>query len=111
MPSNITFESDQSDVKPDFYDVLNSVALVLKEYNRTLIDVEGHTDSSGGDDYNFDLSERRAQSVAQYLAAQRLDERRFYVRGYGEREPIASNASERGKSENRRVEIKLSPLT
>ena len=111
MPSNITFATDQSDVKPSFYDVLGAVALVLQKYNRSLIDVEGHTDSDGGDDYNFDLSERRAQSVARYLAAQELDERRFYVSGYGEQRPIATNASAGGKAQNRRVEIRISPLT
>ncbi len=111
MPSNITFDTDQSDVKPQFYDTLNSVALVLQEYNQTLIDVAGHTDSDGADDYNYDLSRRRAGSVARYLSSQQLDPNRFSVEGRGEREPIASNASARGKSQNRRVEIIIQPLT
>lgn len=111
MPSNITFDTDESDVKPQFYDTLNSVSLVLKEYNQTIIDVAGHTDSDGSDDYNFDLSRRRAASVARYLTSQQLDSQRFSVDGRGEREPIASNASARGKQQNRRVEITIQPLT
>ena len=111
MPSNITFDTDQSDVKPQFYETLNSVALVLKEYNQTLIDVAGHTDSDGSDDYNYELSQRRAGSVARYLSSQQLDSQRFSVEGRGEREPIASNASARGKQQNRRVEITIQPLT
>ncbi len=111
MPSNITFDSDESDIKPQFYDTLNSVALVFKEYDRSLIDVAGHTDSDGSDDYNIDLSRRRAASVSRYLTSQQRDPQRFSVEGRGEREPIASNASARGKQQNRRVEITIQPLT
>jgi outer membrane protein OmpA-like peptidoglycan-associated protein len=111
MPSNITFDSDQSDVKPQFYDTLNSVALVFQEFDQTLIDVTGHTDSDGSDDYNYDLSRRRAGSVARYLTSQQLNPERFSVEGRGEQEPIASNASSRGKQQNRRVEIIIQPLT
>jgi outer membrane protein OmpA-like peptidoglycan-associated protein len=110
MPSNITFDSDQSDVKPQFYDTLNSVALVFQEFDRTLIDVVGHTDSDGSNDYNEDLSRRRAVSVARYLSAQQLNPQRFSVEGRGESEPIASNASASGKAQNRRVEITIQPL-
>jgi outer membrane protein OmpA-like peptidoglycan-associated protein len=94
-----------------FYPTLNSVALVLKKYNKTLIDVNGHTDSTGSDQYNLDLSRRRAQSVASYLSAQGVDGRRFAVNGYGESDPIASNATEAGRAQNRRVEIYLTPVT
>ena len=111
MPSNITFDTDQSDVKPQFYETLNSVALVFQEFDKTLIDVIGHTDSDGSDDYNYDLSRQRAASVARYLSAQQLDPNRFSVEGRGEREPIASNASAAGKTQNRRVEITIQPLT
>ncbi len=111
MPSNITFDSDRSDVKPGFYDTLNSVAIVFQEYNQTLIDVVGHTDSDGSADYNDDLSRRRASSVARYLTAQQLDPNRFSVEGRGEEEPIATNASAEGKARNRRVEITIQPLT
>ena len=111
MPSNITFASDQSDIKPNFYEVLNSVALVLKEFNQTLVDVNGHTDSDGSDQYNEELSSRRANAVAQYLVSQQLDSQRFSVQGLGESQPIASNASASGKAQNRRVEIQIVPLT
>lgn len=111
MPSDITFAVDQDSVKPGFYQVLNSVALVLQKYNQTLVDVFGHTDSSGDDNYNFDLSQRRALAVANYLSAQGVDSRRFAVTGFGETRPIASNATAAGKAANRRVEIQLSPLT
>jgi outer membrane protein OmpA-like peptidoglycan-associated protein len=110
MPSNITFASDQSNVRPEFFNVLRSVFLVLKEYNRTTVNVFGHTDSDGSDAYNRDLSERRAVSVAQYLIDQGTDERRYYVVGYGETQPIASNASAGGKAANRRVEIEIAPI-
>jgi outer membrane protein OmpA-like peptidoglycan-associated protein len=111
MPSNITFDSDQSDVKPQFYDTLNSVALVFQEFDKSYIDVAGHTDSDGSDEYNQDLSRRRAASVARYLSAQSLNPDRFSVEGRGERQPIASNASAEGKAQNRRVEITIQPLT
>ncbi len=111
MPSNITFDTDRSDVKPQFYETLNSVALVFQEFDQTLIDVVGHTDADGSDDYNYDLSRRRAASVARYLSAQQLDPNRFSVDGRGEQEPIASNASASGKAQNRRVEITILPLT
>jgi outer membrane protein OmpA-like peptidoglycan-associated protein len=111
MPSNITFDVDRADVKADFYDTLESVGLVLAEYNQSYIDVIGHTDSDGADDYNYDLSRRRANSVAQYLVSQQLDPNRFSVEGRGEREPIASNSSSSGKSRNRRVEITIQPVT
>jgi outer membrane protein OmpA-like peptidoglycan-associated protein len=111
MPSNVTFDSDQAAIKPQFYDTLNSVSLVFQEYDKTLIDVVGHTDASGEDDYNYDLSRRRASSVAQYFASQQVNSDRFNVEGRGEREPIASNDSEPGKSQNRRVEITIVPLT
>ena len=111
MPSNITFATDQDQVISAFYPTLNSVGLVLKKFNRTIVDVYGHTDSDGDDNYNFDLSQRRAQSVASYLSAQRVDSRRLAVTGFGETRPIASNGSAAGRAQNRRVEIQLSPLT
>ncbi|RJG45151.1 MULTISPECIES: OmpA family protein [unclassified Mesorhizobium] len=111
MPSDITFGIDQDDIKPGFYQTLNSVALVLKKFNQTLVDVYGHTDSTGGDQHNFDLSQRRALSVANYLNAQGVDSRRFAVTGFGKTRPIASNDTADGRAQNRRVEIQLSPLT
>ena len=111
MPSNITFATDQDAVQASFYPTLNSVSLVLKKYRSTLVDVYGHTDSTGDDKYNLNLSQRRATSVANYLASQGIDGRRFYVTGYGESQPIAPNSTPEGRALNRRVEIKLTPLT
>jgi outer membrane protein OmpA-like peptidoglycan-associated protein len=111
MPSNITFNTDQDAVKSAFYPTLNSVALVLNRFNRTIVDVHGHTDSTGSVSHNMDLSQRRALSVANYLNAQGVDSRRFAVTGFGPSQPVASNATEAGRAQNRRVEIQLSPLT
>ncbi|MCO6048685.1 OmpA family protein [Mesorhizobium sp. RP14(2022)] len=111
MPSNITFATDQDSVKAGFYPTLNSVALVIKKFNQTTVDVYGHTDAQGSDSYNYDLSQRRALAVADYLSSQGIDSRRFAVTGFGESRPIASNNTEDGRAQNRRVEIQLSPLT
>ncbi|MER8706966.1 MULTISPECIES: OmpA family protein [unclassified Mesorhizobium] len=111
MPSDITFNVDQDAVKAGFYPVLNSVALVLKKFRQTTVDVFGHTDSTGSDEHNFDLSQRRALAVANYLSGQGVDSRRFAVTGFGKTRPIASNATAAGRAQNRRVEIQLSPLT
>jgi outer membrane protein OmpA-like peptidoglycan-associated protein len=111
MPSNITFNTDQYSIMPAFFPTLNSVALVVNKYNRTIVDIYGHTDSTGSAAHNLQLSERRAMSVASYLAAQGVDARRFAVTGFGDTRPIASNATSEGRAQNRRVEIQLSPLT
>ncbi len=111
MPGNITFKTDSADINAGFYDVLNSVGLVLKEFDKTLIDVYGHTDSVGSDAYNQTLSERRAASVGQYLISQGIDGRRVITQGFGESRPIADNNTEAGRSQNRRVELQLTPLT
>ena len=110
MPSNVTFATDRDQVIPPFYPTLDSVALVLRKFEKTLIDVDGHTDSVGTAGYNQDLSERRANSVASYLASRGVDPRRMSAVGYGLERPIASNASEIGRAQNRRVEIAISPL-
>jgi outer membrane protein OmpA-like peptidoglycan-associated protein len=110
MPSNITFAVDKATIQPQFNETLISVGLVLKKFNKTVVDVYGHTDSSGSDQYNQDLSQRRAVSVATVLANQGVDQRRFFIEGRGETDPIASNASESGRAQNRRVEIQLSPI-
>jgi len=111
MPGNVTFATDSSDVNARFYEVLNSVALVLQEYDRTLVDIYGHTDSTGSAQYNQLLSQRRAQSVAQYLVGQGVNGQRLLVQGMGESQPIATNDTAAGREQNRRVEIKISPLT
>jgi outer membrane protein OmpA-like peptidoglycan-associated protein len=111
MPSNITFDTNSSDIKPNFYDVLNSVALVLKEYNKTLININGHTDNTGTEEYNMGLSQRRAASVGQYLISQGIDPTRVATAGMGESKPIATNDTPQGRQQNRRVEVELAPLT
>lgn len=111
MPSNITFATDQDQVTGTFYQTLNAVGLVLNKYNRTLVDINGHTDSTGSLQHNQGLSQRRAQSVATYLASQGVDSRRFAVQGFGPSQPIASNATPDGRALNRRVEIMLVPIT
>lgn len=111
MPSNITFATDQDQVRSEFYPVLNSVGIVLRKFNQSYVDVAGHTDSDGSDQYNFALSQRRAQSVASYLSSQGVQPQRFLVNGFGESRPIASNATAQGKAANRRVEIQITPLT
>jgi outer membrane protein OmpA-like peptidoglycan-associated protein len=111
MPGNLTFATDSSDIRSSFYDVLNSIVLVLREYDKTIVEVTGHTDSTGSNEYNQRLSERRAASVAEYLVAQRIDLRRLLTQGFGEGYPIASNASAEGRQQNRRVELRLVPIT
>jgi outer membrane protein OmpA-like peptidoglycan-associated protein len=111
MPGNVTFATDSSDVSQSFYPVLGSVAKVLKKYNQTLVDVSGHTDSDGADDYNLALSQRRANSVASYLVSQGIVSGRLMVTGYGESRPVAPNTTAEGKSQNRRVEIQIQPFT
>lgn len=110
MPSNITFDVGQSVVKPGFQDTLRSVALVLNKYNKSIVDVYGYTDSTGSSESNLTLSNQRAVAVANYVAQQGVDARRFYVEGRGESQPVASNDTAAGRAQNRRVEIKIVPL-
>lgn len=111
MPSGITFAYDDASVQPQFQPTLNEVASTLAQYPKTYIDVYGHTDSDGSDAYNQGLSERRAQSVANYLSSHGVQSARIATRGFGETQPIASNATAEGKAQNRRVEIKIVPIT
>jgi outer membrane protein OmpA-like peptidoglycan-associated protein len=111
MPGNVTFETDRAEIRPGFYEILNSVGLVLKEYNKTIIEVMGHTDSTGSEAYNQSLSERRAASVGSYLVGQGIDGRRMLTQGFGERFPITSNGTPEGRQQNRRVELRLVPIT
>jgi outer membrane protein OmpA-like peptidoglycan-associated protein len=111
IPSGITFAYDSADVQPEFRRTLDQVSETLGQYNQTYIDVYGHTDSTGSDQYNQTLSERRALSVADYLAARGVQQARIATRGYGETQPIASNDTDEGRAANRRVEIKIVPVT
>jgi len=111
MPSQVTFDVDSSAVKPEFRNTLNDVAATLVQYESTYIDVYGHTDSTGSDAYNQTLSERRAQSVSSYLSTRGLQSARLATRGFGESQPVASNTTEDGRAQNRRVEIRIVPVT
>ena len=111
MPGNVTFATNQSDVNANFYPVLNSVALVLKQYEKTMIDVVGHTDSTGSMQLNMQLSQARAASVGAYLQSQGILAARIATQGVGPQYPIASNDTPEGRSQNRRVELILRPLT
>ncbi len=111
MPSDITFDVDRSDIKPQFQSTLASVAQTLREYPSTTVDVAGHADSTGPDDYNQALSQRRADAVAQSLVSNGVQPVRVVAVGFGEARPIADNASVTGRQANRRVEIKLVGVT
>ncbi len=111
MPGNITFATDSSDLSPAFFDVLNSVGKVLGEYNKTVVEVAGHTDSTGSDAYNQGLSERRANAVATYLRGHGVISERLITVGMGESRPIADNSTAEGRQANRRVEITMVPVT
>lgn len=110
MPGNITFASGRAEINAGFYDVLNSVGLVLKEFDKTAIHISGHTDSTGDATKNQILSEDRAQSVGQYLIGRGVKSGRIQTSGAGARYPIASNSTASGREQNRRVELKLLPL-
>jgi outer membrane protein OmpA-like peptidoglycan-associated protein len=110
MPGNITFATNSADISASFYPVLDSVAQVLKEFDKTMVEVAGHTDSDGSDAYNQQLSERRAGSVVSYFVSRQVRGDRFLSVGAGESRPIASNATPEGKQQNRRVEITIVPL-
>lgn len=111
MPGNITFETDSADLKPGFFGVLDSVALVALEFDKTVVEVAGHTDSTGSAEYNQALSERRAATVATYLVNRGVDQQRILAFGRGLTQPIADNTTPEGRALNRRVEIRLSPIT
>lgn len=111
MPGNITFPTNQADINAGFYPVLDSVALVVNKYEKTLVEVVGHTDTTGNDAINQPLSERRASSVGSYLRSQGVMPQRISTFGVGSNYPIASNGTSEGRALNRRVEIALLPLT
>ena len=110
MPNNVTFDSSSATLKPAGANTLTGVAMVLKEYPKTAVNVIGYTDSTGGHDLNMRLSQQRADSVASALITQGVDASRIRTQGLGPANPIASNSTAEGKAQNRRVEITLSPL-
>lgn len=110
LPGGVTFASDSATIASSFYGPLNEIAKVLTQYPESKILVNGYTDSTGSDAHNQALSERRANSVANYLAAQGVSHSRIIATGYGESNPVATNSTEAGKQANRRVEVKIVPL-
>ena len=110
MPNNVTFDSSSANLKPAGANTLTGVAMVLKEYNKTAVNVLGFTDSTGSQDLNMRLSQQRADSVASALITQGVAANRIRTQGMGPSNPIASNSTAEGKAQNRRVEITLSPL-
>ncbi len=109
MPGNITFATNSANINGNFYPILDSIGIILKEFNKTSINISGFTDSSGSDMYNQKLSESRANSVASYIVQSGVNHGRIQARGFGERYPIASNSSAMGRAQNRRVEISIRP--
>jgi outer membrane protein OmpA-like peptidoglycan-associated protein len=111
MPSDVTFDVDRADVKPQFRATLADVANTLRQYESTTIDVIGHADASGADAYNQALSERRSDAVAAFLQQNGVQSARIVSVGMGETRPITTNDTVEGRAKNRRVEIKLRPVT
>jgi len=111
MPGNVTFATDSANLNAGFYEVLNSVGLVVNEFEQTVIEVAGHTDSTGSNAYNQQLSEQRAASVAAYLRTRSVVGERIIEIGMGEERPVAENETPAGRQANRRVELTLVPLT
>ncbi len=110
MPADVTFATAQASIDNRFYPVLDDVAAVLNRYDQSIVDIIGHADSDGAEDFNLDLSRRRASSVAQYLVSRNVLADRLYVDGRGESQPVATNATAEGKAQNRRVEILIRPF-
>jgi outer membrane protein OmpA-like peptidoglycan-associated protein len=106
---DVTFDTNSTVVRPGLYSELNRVAGVLSQYPQTLVRVEGHTDSVGTNEYNQDLSVRRAMAVKNLLVQRGIADSRIDSVGYGETMPVATNENETGRQRNRRVEIKIAP--
>jgi outer membrane protein OmpA-like peptidoglycan-associated protein len=111
MPSGITFAFDSADLNSRFYPVLDDLSGTLIEYDKTVIQVAGHTDSTGAHEYNMQLSKRRAGSVASYLSGKGVPAPRMVTVGGGPDYPVADNSTEAGRAANRRVEITIVPVT
>jgi outer membrane protein OmpA-like peptidoglycan-associated protein len=105
--SGILFDVNKASLKPPIESELVELAAILNKYEDTNILLEGHTDSTGSEEYNLDLSRKRAQSVSNFLAVQAVSPTRFTIMGYGESQPIAENATAEGRALNRRVEIAI----
>jgi len=111
LPDGITFDFNKTTLKPQFYPALGRVAGTLSEYNQTIVEVVGHTDSVGSDEVNNRISRQRAEEVANYLRSQGVQAERLEILGAGKRFPVADNSTDAGRAQNRRVEIRLIPLS
>ncbi len=111
LPDGVTFDVGSYTIKPAFQSTLDTVANSLQTYPDSLIDVYGHTDSTGSDSFNQRLSEQRAEAVANYMSTRGVNSARIRWQGFGETAPIADNATAEGRAQNRRVEIKIIPIT
>lgn len=111
LPAGVTFDFGSAMLKPEFRQPLGDVARTLNDFPATMVMIAGHTDSIGSDEANDRLSDQRARTVADFLSYEQVDPRRIAMRGYGKRFPLADNGSEAGRAQNRRVEIKLTPIT
>lgn len=109
MPGNITFNTDSYELRASFYPVLNSVGIVLAKYTDTALRITGHTDNTGSRQYNLNLSERRANGVADYLVTREVARGRMFVQGLAFDTPIADNGTAQGRAQNRRVELYILP--
>lgn len=105
--AGVYFDTSKSNVKGTSATTLDKLAGIFKEYPKSVILIEGHTDSAGPEDYNMQLSQQRAESVTKYLIAQGIDSRRFTTKWYGEDQPKADNSTTEGKTKNRRVELAI----
>jgi outer membrane protein OmpA-like peptidoglycan-associated protein len=103
--AGVYFDTNKSNIKGTSVETLNKLAAIFKEYPKSVILVEGHTDSAGPEDYNMTLSKQRAESVTNYLISQGIDASRFTTKWYGELQPKADNSTAEGKAKNRRVEL------
>lgn len=110
IPAQLTFEVNRFDIRSNLYPVFNDIAKVLRDYEKTMLVVAGHTDDTGPYQYNMNLSQQRADSVKQYLVAQNVKAIRVETQGYGPNYPIVPNSSEANRSQNRRVEIHIEPI-
>jgi outer membrane protein OmpA-like peptidoglycan-associated protein len=108
---DVTFAVDSTEVSPAFQSALDRVAQSMIQYPDSLVDVYGHTDSTGSDQYNLDLSQRRADAVARYLISRGVSSARLQAKGMGESYPVADNATADGRAKNRRVEVKITPVS
>jgi outer membrane protein OmpA-like peptidoglycan-associated protein len=110
LPGNVTFAVDSATIQPQFYPALDSIANTLQQYPQTVIDIAGHTDSTGSEAYNQQLSERRANAVRQYLINRGVMPARILAAGFGENRPVATNQTAQGRQANRRVDIQIRPF-